>query len=132
VFSGQLLLVSRGIFEHSAVLTLATSGRLLPARPGGAQLRSAFASWGGQAPGSTLGFEQIGVNIPRLPRSIRAMRARAAAAKHLRRAEAGPKQSSLSSIIQQAAAMNVLWFLLVGVIAGWLARASGARPVAFG
>ncbi|MCT0201838.1 PAM68 family protein [Synechococcus sp. CS-603] len=72
VFVASYLLVSRGIFDIPPVLTLATSGGCFLLGLVGLSYGVLSASWEDK-PGSTLGFEQIGVNIPRLRASIRAM-----------------------------------------------------------
>ncbi|NQV11237.1 MAG: PAM68 family protein [Cyanobacteria bacterium] len=72
VFVASYLLVSRGILDIPPVLTLATSGGCFLLGVVGLSYGVLSASWE-DSPGSTLGFEQIGVNIPRLRASIRAM-----------------------------------------------------------
>jgi len=73
VFVASYLLVSRGIFDIPPVLTLAHIRAAASCSAWWGSATECFSASWEDKPGSTLGFEQIGVNIPRLRASIRAM-----------------------------------------------------------
>jgi len=114
VFVGQLLPGAAASSTFRPCITLATSGGCFPCfGPGGAlSLRSAFGQLEDK-PADTLGFEQIGVNIPRLARldpghgqgsgSTKTPPAGLSRANHL---------ASVRSITEAAAHEPFLWFLL--------------------
>lgn len=73
VFVASYLLVSRGVLDIPPGLTLVGSGAFFLLGLLGLSYGVLSASWE-DAPGSLLGFEQIGVNISRVRASVRAMR----------------------------------------------------------
>ncbi len=73
VFVASYLLVSRGVLDIPPGLTLVGSGAFFLLGLLGLSYGVLSASWE-DAPGSLLGFEQIGVNIGRVRASVRAMR----------------------------------------------------------
>lgn len=73
VFIASYLLVSRGIVDIEPVLTLVASGACFLLGLLGLSYGVLASSWE-DAPGSLLGFEQVGVNIGRIRTSLRAMR----------------------------------------------------------
>lgn len=73
VFVASYLLVSRGVLDIPPGLTLVGSGAFFLLGLVGLSYGVLSASWE-DAPGSLLGFEQIGVNISRVRASVRAMR----------------------------------------------------------
>ncbi|WP_216914493.1 MULTISPECIES: PAM68 family protein [unclassified Synechococcus] len=73
VFVASYLLVSRGVLDIPPGLTLVGSGAFFLLGLLGLSYGVLSASWE-DAPGSVLGFEQIGVNIGRVRASVRAMR----------------------------------------------------------
>jgi hypothetical protein len=73
VFIASYLLVSRGIMEIEPVVTLVASGACFLLGLAGLSYGVLASSWE-DAPGSMIGFEQIGVNIGRIRTSLRAMR----------------------------------------------------------
>lgn len=73
VFITSYLLVSRGIVEIEPVVTLVASGACFLLGLAGLSYGVLASSWE-DAPGSLLGFEQIGVNIGRIRTSLQAMR----------------------------------------------------------
>ncbi len=77
VFVASYLLVSRGVLDIPPGLTLVGSGAFFLLGLLGLSYGVLSASWE-DAPGSLLGFEQIGVNIGRVRASVRAMRQGAA------------------------------------------------------
>ena len=72
VFVGSYLLVSRGLLDIAPAVTLTASGGCFLLGLVGLSYGVLSSSWE-DAPGSLLGFEQIGLNIGRLRESIRAM-----------------------------------------------------------
>jgi len=73
VFVASYLLVSRGILDIAPAATLTASGGCFLLGLLGLSYGVLSSSWE-DAPGTRLGFEQIGLNIGRLRESIRAMR----------------------------------------------------------
>ena len=73
VFIASYLLISRGILAIEPVVTLLASGGCFLLGLVGLSYGVLASSWE-EAPGSLLGFEQIGVNIGRIRTSLRAMR----------------------------------------------------------
>ncbi|QEY31495.1 DUF3464 family protein [Synechococcus sp. RSCCF101] len=78
VFVGSYLLVSRGGMEIPPALTLLVSGAFFLLGLVGLSYGVLSASWDTNAPGSLLGFEQLGVNLALLRASIRVRQAPAA------------------------------------------------------